>query len=878
MVRRARGWLWRLGGIFHRERGEREFAAELEEHLRLHIEDNLRAGMTAEESRRQALVKLGGVEQTKELYRERRGVPWLETLWRDVRYGGRMLRKSPGFTLVAVLTLALGIGANTAIFSVVDGVLLRPLPYPNHERLVEVQERHPGSIGRHFTYATFLDLERQAGSLENVSAWRPWEFNLTGGGTPEKVPGAMVSADFFPALGTHPLLGRIFRPEEDTPGGDSRVAILGYGLWQRRFGGDRGVIGKRVTINSVDHTVTGVMPAGFDFPGGAVLWTPLVPGGSLRNNRRAHLLTVVADLKPGSGLARLDTELSRFSEEVERRNPGVDLQLSVAAVSLKRSLVAPVQPALLVLFAAVGLLLLVACANVANLLLARAAGRRKEIAVRLALGASRGRLGRQLLIESLLLAGLGGAAGLGLAIWSLRLIVALGGREVPRLAGIGIDWRVLGFTFLVCVLTGLLFGLGPALRATKVDLNPALKEGPRGVAGGRRSRTAQGLVVAQFGLAMVLVVGAGLLAGSFARLLRVEPGFDPKELLTMEVFLSPMEYREGDPKIAVVLGRMLDEVRALPGVRSAAFVNSLPIAGGPSTDFTIGGRPAPPADNEPEAAICSVSPGYFRTMRIPLLAGRTFTTGDGPAAARVMVINQTLARTYWPNESPIGHQVMMKDWGPPLTGTIVGVVGDVKVDGLETAAGPTIYWPYSQFPVNWNALVVRGDAQPMKLVDAVESRIWSVDKNQPISRVQTMEEVLSDSLAQRRLYLILLGTFAGAALLLAAVGIYGVISCSVASRRHEIGVRMALGAAQRNILWLIAGQGAWLAMAGVAVGVAGALALTRLMASLLFGVEPSDPTTFAGAGILLVLVALGAGYVPARRAARVDPMAALRQE
>jgi putative ABC transport system permease protein len=537
-----------------------------------------------------------------------------------------------------------------------------------------------------------------------------------------------------------------------------------------------------------------------------------------------------------------------------------------------------VRPALLMLFAAVGLLLLAACANVANLLLARAAGRRKEMAVRLALGSSRRRLELQLLIESLLLAAIGGAAGLGIALWSLHLIVALGGPEVPRLTDISIDWRVLAFTLSVCLITGLLFGLAPARQATKVDLNSALKEGSKNVTGGKRSRTAQGLVMAQFGLVMVLLVGAGLLTGSFARVLHVNPGFDPTGLLTMEVFLSPTAYQEGDPKITVALRRMLDEVRALPGVQSAAFVNSLPIAGGPSTDFTIAGRPAPPPDNEPEAAICSISPGYFRAMRIPLLAGRTFTEADGRGSGKVMVINQTFARTYWPNESPLGHQVTMKDWGPPLTGTIVGVVGDVKIDGLETATGPTIYWPYSQFPVNWNSLVVRSDARPMSLVDAVKSRIWSVDKDQPISKVLTMEQVLSNSLEQRRLYLILLGTFAGAALLLAAVGIYGVISLSVASRTHEIGVRMALGAGQGGILRLIVGQAAWLALGGTALGVAAAFVLTRLMASLLFGVKASDPGTFIGAAILLIGVALGASYLPARRAARVDPMVALRQE
>jgi len=874
---RIREWIWR-------RRAEEEFSRELEEHLALLTEENISLGMTAEEARRTARVRLGGITQLREINRELHGWIAMETFFQDVRYALRALRKSPGFTLVCVLTLGLGIGASTAIFSVVNCVLLRPLPYPNHERLVRIGEKHPGngcglcgSFGN-ATYANFNDLERAATTVENTSAFREWSFNLTSDGEPEQVPGALVSGTFFAALGSKPLLGRMITPEDDTPGADNHAAVLSYALWQRRFGADRGIVGKALRINAESYRVLGVMPRGLDYPEKSEVWCPLVPRGEFRDNRRAHLLTIIADLRAGRTIGNAQAEISAIGDRIEKQNASEDPDMALATVSLKKSLVAPVQPALLVLTFAVGLLLLLACANLANLLLARAAARQKEFGIRAALGAGRGRLARQLLTESLLISLLGAGVGLGIAAWSLQFIAALDSQDLPRFGEISVDWRVLGFTLLISLFTGLLFGLAPALAGAKNDLNASLKDGAAASTGGTRRGASKALVVPQFALAVVLLVGAGLLGNSFVRLLRVNPGFNQAGVLSLGLFLSPVEYPERDVRGALLLHQMLDSVRGVPGVRLAGLVTALPITGGASTDFMIEGRPAPPANDEPSADIRSVDAAYFRTMAIPLLAGREFIDADNATSKRVIVVNETMARQYWPNENPLGQRVTMKDWGPPLTGEIVGVVGDVKTNGLDEAVGPMIYWPCFQFPQLFNTIVVRSDGDPLRLVAAVKAAIWAVNKNQPISKIETLEQVLSESLARRRLYMILLGVFAGAALLLAGVGIYGVVSYSVSQRTQEIGIRIAVGAARRDVLRLVVGQGARAALLGIAVGVAAALALTRLMASLLFGVSAADPLTFMSVALLLTLVALAASYIPARRAMRVDPMVALRHE
>jgi putative ABC transport system permease protein len=871
LVARIRGWV-------SRSRVDEDFSLELAEHLEMLTEENISRGMKLEEARRAARVKLGGITQLRETHRELHGWTATETLFQDVRYALRTLRKSPGFTLVCVLTLGLGMGASTAIFSVVNGVLLRPLPYPNHERLLQIEEIHPGSSGASFTYANFIDLERSAKSIENISAFRPWSFNLTGDGEPEQVAGALVSGDFFSALGSKPLLGKMISAEDDTVGADNRVVVVGYALWKSRFGADRGIVGKTLRVNAEDYQVIGVMPRGFDYPEKSEVWCPLVPGGELHDNRRAHLLTVIADLRTGQAMGNAQGEMPAIAELIEKQNPGVDPGMTAAAVSLKKSMVAPVQPALLILIFAVGLLLLMACANLANLLLARAAARQKEFAIRVAVGAGRTRLARQMLTESVVVALLGAGLGLGIAAWSLQFMTSLSGQDLPRFGEISIDWRVLGFSLLVSLFTGLLFGLAPALSATKTDLNISLKEGAAASTGGTRRGSSQALVVPQFALAVVLLVGAGLLGNSFVRLLRVNPGFQQRGVLTLGLFLSPIDYPEGDVKGALLLQQIMENVRSIPGVRSAGLVSALPITGGPDTDFVIEGRPVPEVRDEPSADIRVVDSIYFQTMGIPLLEGREFAADDNAFGKRVMVINQMMARQYWPRENPIGKRVTMKDWGPPLTGEIVGVVGDVKTNGLDEPVGPMIYWPYFQFPQNFNTIVVRSDGDPLRLASAAKAAIWAVDKNQPISKIETMEQVLSESLARRRLYMVLLAVFAAAALLLASVGIYGVVSYSVTQRRREMGIRIAIGAERGDVLRLVLGQGARAATLGIAFGIAAALVLTRLMASLLFGVSAADPLTFLAVALLLTLVSLAASYIPARRAMRVDPMVALRHE
>ena len=865
--------------MFGRKRKLDDFTSEIDSHIELEIERFREQGLSEAEARAVARRSFGNVMQAEECFYESGRWLWWDHLSQDLRFGLRMLRKSPGFTIVTVLTLALGIGANTAIFSVVNTVLVRPLPYPNHDRILRIQESHQNDAEANLTYATFLDMQRAAKSIDNLSAYRPWVFNLTGEGEPERVAGAMVSANFFTAFATQPFLGRLMTDEDDRSGGNNRVTVLSYGLWANRYGGDHDIIGRTVLVNSEPHTVVGVMPQGFDFPEKSAMWCPLIPGGEFHDNRRAHLLSVVAVLRSTDSQAMAQQELSRIAESIRENDRGSeDPGLLLIASPLKKILVAPVRTALEILIFSVGMLLLIACANIANLLLSRSAVRQKEIAVRTAIGAGRGRLARQLFTESLLLGSLGGLLGFALAVWALRVLAAMNAANIPRLNQITMDWRVLIFTLLITFSTSILFGLVPVLGGLKIDLHASLKE--QAAISGKSSRTGikQLLLVPQFALATVLLAGAGLLANSFVHLLRVDLGFNPANLITMELFLSPAEYPERDPRAAILLHEMMERVRAIPGVRSAGLVSALPITGGPATDFSISGRPLPRAGNEPSADIRTIDPAYFRTMGIPLLAGRNFTERDNATAPAVMVINQTMARQFWPNENPLGKHVTMKDWGAPLTGEIVGVVGDVKSNGLDEAGGPMIYWPYYQFAQIFNSVVVRSELNIATLIPAVKSQIWSVDKNQPVSDIKTMDQVLSDSLARRRIYMALLGMFAGAALLLAAVGIYGVMSYTVNQRVHEIGLRLALGAERADVLRLILSEGTKIAFVGTATGIAVALALTHLMTTLLYGVTATDPATLLAVAALPVLVAVVACCIPARRAMCVDPIVALRHE
>lgn len=802
----------------------------------------------------------------------------MSTFLRDLQYGVRMLLRRRGFAAVAIITLALGIGANTMIFSVVNAVLLSPLPFPDSGRLVRIGESHP-NYKANFTYASFLDLGNQTASVEQIAAARFWSDNLMDGGEPEQVSMMLVSANFFGALGVPPELGRTFSPEEDTPGRDD-VVVVSHALWQRRYGGDPNLIGKVITLGGHDRTIIGVMPQDFQsnvlFSGQYDVWAPLVPGGLLRDNRRSHLLAVIGRLKPHATIAQAEAELGALAAGVEQRNPGVDDPgLGVNVVGLQDRLVAPMRPALMVLLAAVGCVLLIACANVANLLLARSASREREMAIRLALGASRWRIIRQLLTESTLLALAGGAAGLLLAGWGVASITALAPGNLPRIGEVRIDGRVLGFMLVTSLLTGILFGLAPALQLPRLSIQEVVKDGGRGATGNRRRWLRHFLVVSEVAFALMLLIGAGLLINSFWRLQQVDRGFDARNLLTLNLTLS--RYSTNEQQVAF-LREMLERISLTPGARAVGLTSTLPLRGGPATDFVIEGRPPLQPGDEPSADIRIIDPNYFRAMSIPLRAGRPFSETDSGNAPTVMVISEKMARQFWPNEDPIGKRVTMKDWGPPLTGEIVGIVGDVKADGLDSETRPMIYWAYSQFPVIFNNIVVRTEGEPLGMVGVIKSQIWSVDPAQPVASVATMEQVLASSVATRRFNMMLLGVFAIVALALAAVGIYGVISYTVSERTHEIGIRVALGAQGSNVLRLVVGQGMILALTGVGVGLLGAFALTRLMSSLLFGVTATDPLTFIAIPLILMGTALGACFVPALRATKVDPIVALRYE
>jgi predicted permease len=874
-LRQLRAFLVRLLGLLHRARREREFAEELESHLALHIEDNLRAGMSPEEARRRALVKLGGVTLTKELYREQRGLPMLETFWQDLRFGLRMLRKNPGFTLVAILTLALGISANTAIFTLVNSVLLQPLPYRDPERLVRLWETVPQLPTFSISSLNYRDWLEQNQVFEKMAAWRGQNVNLTTGGEPERVGAVLVTASFFPLFGIKPSLGRSFTTEEDQPGTAQRVVLISNSLWQRRFGGDTDILGQNITLNNNRYTVVGVVTGPeFKFDVNGDVWLPLAldPARDFRNN---HILSAAARLKPGVTPALARAEMDAIAARLEAQYPHSNKGHGVKIATLYDWVIEePFRRALLVLFGAVGLVLLIACANVSNLLLSRAAARQKEIAIRSALGAGFARLLRQLLTESLLLALAGGTLGILLAWWGVKTLVVAYPGNLPRLGEIGLDGRVLAFTLIVSLLTALLSGLAPAFQGSRVSLNGLLKEGGWTSVGVGLGRLRRLLVISEIALALVLLVGAGLLVKSFLRLQQVKLGFDPDHVLTMQLTLSTTKYSNGRQQTDFFRG-LLDRVRNLPGVRNAAAISSIPFprsGSGPYSPFFLEGRQLSPEESV-GGDFRLVSPHYFQAMKIPMLRGRDFTDEEEQEGRPVVVVNEDAARRLWPGQESLGKRL---GWGGSSQWlTVIGVVGDVRMLQLEANPRPAIYLPMIQSSMY---LVVQTATEPMNLAAAIRNQVQAIDKDQPIANLRTMEQVISNSASQRRFSLLLFGVFAAAALLLATIGIYGVMSYGVAQRTHEIGIRVALGARMRDILTLVVGEGAKLTFVGVLLGLLASLALTRLMKSLLFEVSVTDKPTFLLIAALLAFVALLACWVPARRATKVDPLIALRHD
>ena len=816
----------------------------------------------------------------------------METLWYDLSHGFRTLSKNPGFTAVAILSLAIGIGANSAIFSVTNALLLRPLPYKDADRLVILWSRSPGlNVPQDwFSPGQYLDVKTQNGVFDETSISIGASFNLTGQGTPEHVDGARISSSLFSLLGANSMLGRVFLPEEDEPGKPATV-ILGYGFWQRYFGGDHGVIGRTLTLNGNNSTVVGVMPAEFSLnkevmPAvngiqNADLLVPLPLSESARSNRGNEDFNIFARLKPGITIAQAQADLDIIADRMKQQYPAnypPSGGLTISAVPLLQQLVGDISLALKVLFGAVGFVLLIACANVANLLLARAAVRQKEVAIRAAVGASRVRLIRQLLTESILLALMGGLVGVGIAYLTVKALRVFGPDNIPRLNEVGIDGRVMAFTSFIALLTGVFFGLAPALRASSVDLNEVLKEGGRSVASGRGGHhTRKLLVVFEIALSLLLLIGAGLLIRSYRRVWNAHPGFDPHNVLSLRLSLPLVKYPKPE-SITPFFRRVVESLNQVPDVESVATTYSLPMSTVALAWEPIAIEGYVPRSGE-ELIISNVrivSPDYFRTMKIPLLRGRYFDEHDTKGATETVIVDETLAERFWPNEDPIGKR--LQRGGSDAWRTVVGVISDAKQYSSEKEPPIAVYFPFEQYVARNMFLVIRTARDPAGMTSAITKEIQALDPEMPVFDVNTMDQRLHDSLSRRRFSMSLLGVFAVLASILAAIGIYGVIAYSVNERTHEMGIRLALGARPVTILQLVIGQGLVLTAAGVAIGLTGAFALTRIMSSMLYGVSNTDGLTFVVTPLLLGGVSLLASYIPARRASRVDPNIALRCE
>ena len=803
----------------------------------------------------------------------------METLFRDIRYGFRSLAKHPGFTAIAVITLALGIGANSAMFSTVNAVLLKPLRYPDSDRIVVLEGVNPaaGITQSNLSIPDIVDWQNQNQVFEQLAGFASGGALLTSGDETERVRAAAVTADFFPLFRTAAIRGRTLQADDSVKGRDP-VVVLSYGLWQHRFGGDQNVVGRQVTLSGKSTTIVGVVPAGFDYPAQSEVWLPfpIDPADERRDNRSVN---VISRLKPGVTLSQAQAEMDTINQRLAQTYVETNSGWGVKLTNLRERLVGSMRLSLLVLLGAVAFVLLIACANVANLLLARATVRQKEIALRTALGASRWRIVRQMLTESLLLSLLGGASGMLLGVWLTKLLIAVNPPNTPRFDEIKPDAGVFVFTLLLTVITGLVFGIAPALQASRIDLNERLKEGTRSATGGgSHNRLRSLMMVSEIALSFMLLVGAGLLIKSFVHLLDVSPGINAESVLTVRVTLPSAKYAEGEPRVQM-FRQAIEHVKTLPGVQAAGAVLSLPLGG---DTFNVWralipeGRPLTP-EEATNANYLVTTPEYFRTLQIPVIAGRAFTDQDTEQTAKVVIVNEKLARQLWPGQNPLGKRFTI--WrDEQFAREIVGVVGDTKAS-LDNEAGQQMYVPYAQ-DSTWSvmSLVIRVDGDPTAISGAVRNEIRSLDKGIAVFNVRTMNEVLATSVGPRRTPMLLLSAFAGVALLLATIGIYGVTAYYVTQRTQEIGIRIALGAQVSDVMKLILKGGMALAVVGVGLGLAGAFALTRLMTTLLFGVKPTDAVTFAAVSVCLLVTALLACYIPARRATKVDPLVALRYE
>jgi putative ABC transport system permease protein len=864
-----------------RDRFDRELEEEIRFHLEMKAEEYVAAGMEPREARRAARRQFGNATRLREMSRETWGFDMLETLLQDIRYGARVLAKHKGYTAVAVLTLALGIGANTAIFSVVNAVLLRPLPFAEPEQLVRVfgTSARRSNFTRPHSYLNFSDLRAQNRTFEGMAAYTGSSSALSGSEAPEQITGVVASGDIFRVLRTKPLMGRLLTPEDEKPGGSS-VVVISQGLWQRRFGGDPQIVGRLIRLDGREREVVGVTPADFRFEfvtDATDFWMAIDPAQSEFQHRGAIFLEAIGRLRPGVPVEQASADLggvaSRLEQQYQDSNAGIGVRLAPA----QEELVGDLRPTLLVLLGAVGFVLLIACANVANLTLARAAGRHREIAVRAALGAGRRRIVRQLLTESLLLALAGGLLGLLFALWGVKLLSAFVPENVPRFGETSTDLRVLVFTLAASLLTGLLFGIAPALQSSKLDLNEALKDGGRsGSDGHGRRRVRSALIISEVALSLVLLVGAGLLVKSFVKLSNTDPGFNPDRTLTASLSLATVRY-DTDEKVADFYRLLVERVRSLPGVESVGAVTPLPLSDNNlSYSFTVVGQPPLPAGQGQSASARVVTPDYFRAQGVPLRAGRIFTEQDKAGAPGAIIVNEAFARRYLAGEDPLGKRLRLSI--NRIEGEIVGVVGDIRGASLARPGAPEYYVPEAAAFFGDMTLVVRTSVDPASVTPTLRQIVAEMDRDQPLYEVRTMDSLVARSVARQRFSMTLIGVFAALAMLLAAVGIFSVMSSLVAQRSHEIGIRIALGAQPRDILSMVVRHGMTLTLFGVALGLAASFALTRLMSGLLYEVSAKDPVVFGGIATLLAAVALAACYVPARRATKVNPLIALRYE